>query len=53
MGADINGEGEGENLGEGENFFRCDGLQLLSNDSYLSDELEDTLDLLLGTTTTN
>ena len=39
--------------GEGEDFFNRDGLQLLSNDNYLSDELEDTLDLLLGTTTTN
>jgi hypothetical protein len=39
--------------GEGEDFFTRDGLQLLSNDNYLSDELEDTLDLLLGTTTTN
>jgi hypothetical protein len=36
--------------GEGEDFFTRDGLQLLSNDNYLSDELEDTLDLLLGTT---
>jgi hypothetical protein len=41
---------EGEYSGEGEDFFTRDGLQLLSNDSYLSDELEDTLDLLLGTT---
>lgn len=44
-----NGEGEGED----EDFFTRDGLQLLGNDNYLSDELEDTLDLLLGTTTTN
>jgi hypothetical protein len=42
---------EGEYSGEGEDFFTRDGLQLLSNDNYLSDELEDTLDLLLGTTT--
>ena len=48
-----NGEGEGEDLGEGEDFFTRDGLQLLGNDNYLSDELEDTLDLLLGTTTSN
>ena len=40
---------EGEYSGEGEDFFTRDGLQLLSNDNYLSDELEDTLDLLLGT----
>jgi len=46
-----NGDGEGE--GEGEDFFTRDGLQLLSNDNYLTDELEDTLDLLLGTTNTN
>ena len=39
--------------GEGEDFFTRDGLQLLSNDNYLTDELENTLDLLLGTTTTN
>jgi hypothetical protein len=36
--------------GEVEDFFTRDGLQLLSNDDYLSDELEDTLDLQLGTT---
>ena len=41
---DDNGEGEGED------FFTRDGLKLLSNDNYLSDELEDTMDLLLGTT---
>lgn len=41
-----NGDGEGE----GEDFFTRDGLQLLSNDKYLTDELENTLDLLLGTT---
>ena len=36
--------------GEGEDFFTRDGLQLFGNDDYLSDELEDTLDLLVGTT---
>jgi hypothetical protein len=36
--------------GEGEDFFTRDGLQLLSNDDFLSDELEETLDLLVGTT---
>jgi hypothetical protein len=36
-----------------EDFCTRDGLQLLGNDNYLTDELEDTLDLLLGTTTTN
>ena len=36
--------------GEGEDFFTRDGLKLLSNNNYLSDELEDTMDLLLGTT---
>ena len=41
---------EGEYSGEGEDFFTRDGLQLLSSDNYLSDELEDTLDLLLGPT---
>ena len=46
-----NGDGEGE--GEGEDFFTRDGLQLLGNNNYLTDELENTLDLLLGTTTTN
>jgi hypothetical protein len=36
-----------------EDFCTRDGLQLLGNDNYLTDELEDTLDLLLRTTTTN
>jgi hypothetical protein len=39
--------------GEGEDFFTRDGLQLLSHDNYSTDELEETLDLLLGTTTPN